>query len=169
MRRTTFARKTNGNSEKLHSTLLNNKRRLPKIKAWIDQNNPGDPLIPFSVAFEERLVSLSAEEKKAEEEKAGATSALGKITQAGYTSLDVCKDFHHEAFLSDMCHSSYVISPVVPTRFVLGLLERARKLPKLLGLSSTLPADHIYFKSNVFLAPISSINLSAARSCPSVI
>ena len=63
--------------------------RLPRIKAWIDQNNPGDPLIPFSVAFEERLVSLLAEEKKAEEEKVGATSALGKITQAGYTSLDV--------------------------------------------------------------------------------
>ncbi|KAK2463492.1 hypothetical protein APHAL10511_004578 [Amanita phalloides] len=66
---------------------------LPKIKAWIDQNNPGDPLIPFSVAFEERLVSLSAEEKKAEEEKAGAASALGKITQAGYTSLDLIRYF----------------------------------------------------------------------------
>jgi len=66
---------------------------LPKIKSWIDQNNPGDPLIPFSVAFEERLVSLSAEEKKAEEEKACATSALGKITQAGYTSLDLIRYF----------------------------------------------------------------------------
>ena len=63
--------------------------RLPKIKAWIEQHNPGDPLIPFSVAFEERLSSLPIEEKKAEEENVGATSALGKITQAGYTSLDV--------------------------------------------------------------------------------
>ncbi|KAG5635521.1 hypothetical protein DXG03_005367, partial [Asterophora parasitica] len=62
---------------------------LPKIKAWIDANNPGDPLIPFSVALEERLVVLSPEEKKEEETKVGATSALGKITQAGYSSLDV--------------------------------------------------------------------------------
>lgn len=63
--------------------------RLPKIKAWIDENNPGDPLIPFSVALEERLAQLSAEEKKEEEKKIGTTSALPKITQAGYTSLDV--------------------------------------------------------------------------------
>jgi obg-like ATPase 1 len=62
---------------------------LPKIKAWIDANNPGDPLIPFSVALEERLASLSPEEKKDEEIKTGASSALPKITQAGYSSLDV--------------------------------------------------------------------------------
>ncbi|KAF8633224.1 hypothetical protein AX15_001459 [Amanita polypyramis BW_CC] len=66
---------------------------LPRIKAWINQNNPGDPLIPFSVAFEERLVSLSADEKKAEEERVGTTSALGKITQGGYTSLDLIRYF----------------------------------------------------------------------------
>jgi obg-like ATPase 1 len=63
--------------------------RLPKIKAWIDANNPGDPLIPFSVSLEERLAPLSAEEKEAEQKSAGAQSALGKITQAGYASLEV--------------------------------------------------------------------------------
>jgi obg-like ATPase 1 len=62
---------------------------LPKIKGWIDANNPGDPLIPFSVALEERLAPLSDEEKEAEQKSAGAQSALGKITQAGYASLDV--------------------------------------------------------------------------------
>ncbi|QRV89837.1 hypothetical protein RhiJN_17855 [Ceratobasidium sp. AG-Ba] len=56
---------------------------LPKIKAWIDANNPGDPLIPFSVALEDRLAPLSDEELKEAEKEAGATSALGKITQAG--------------------------------------------------------------------------------------
>jgi len=66
---------------------------LPKIKAWIDQNNPGDPLIPFSVAFEERLASLSAEEQVEEEKKVGATSSLGKITQAGYSSLELIRYF----------------------------------------------------------------------------
>jgi obg-like ATPase 1 len=64
---------------------------LPKIKAWIDTNNPGDPLIPFSVALEERLAPLSAEDKEAEQKSAGAQSALGKITQAGYASLDVSR------------------------------------------------------------------------------
>ncbi|TFY83038.1 hypothetical protein EWM64_g976 [Hericium alpestre] len=66
---------------------------LPKIKAWIDANNPGDPLIPFSVALEERLVPLSSEERAEEEKKIGATSALGKITHHGYSSLDLIRYF----------------------------------------------------------------------------
>ncbi|EKM78578.1 hypothetical protein AGABI1DRAFT_85507 [Agaricus bisporus var. burnettii JB137-S8] len=66
---------------------------LAKIKAWIDENNPGDPLIPFSVALEERLISLSPEEKKEEEQKMGTTSALAKITQAGYSSLELIRYF----------------------------------------------------------------------------
>ncbi|KAH9933656.1 P-loop containing nucleoside triphosphate hydrolase protein [Epithele typhae] len=67
---------------------------LPKIKGWIDENNPGDPLIPFSVALEERLMSLSSDEERAEEEKkVGATSALGKITTAGYASLELIRYF----------------------------------------------------------------------------
>src|SRR5579864_1397229 len=63
--------------------------RLPKIKAWIDTNNSGDPLIPFSVCLEERLLKLSDEDREAELKKIGTQSALGKITQAGYSSLDV--------------------------------------------------------------------------------
>jgi len=66
---------------------------LPRIKAWIDANNPGDPLIPFSVSLEERLAPLSDEEKAEEEKNLGANSALGKITQAGYTSLDLIRYF----------------------------------------------------------------------------
>ncbi|RDX44003.1 hypothetical protein OH76DRAFT_1458160 [Lentinus brumalis] len=67
---------------------------LPKIKAWIDEHNPGDPLIPFSVALEERLMQMGSDEERAEEERRiGATSALGKITTAGYTSLDLIRYF----------------------------------------------------------------------------
>ncbi len=67
---------------------------LPKIKAWIDEHNPGDPLIPFSVALEERLALLGSDEERAEEEKkVGAVSALGKITTAGYASLDLIRYF----------------------------------------------------------------------------
>ncbi|KAK7051028.1 hypothetical protein VNI00_005140 [Paramarasmius palmivorus] len=66
---------------------------LPKIKAWIDANNPGDPLIPFSVALEERLATMSPEEKEEEQKKVGAQSALPKITHAGYASLDLIRYF----------------------------------------------------------------------------
>jgi obg-like ATPase 1 len=63
--------------------------RLPKIKAWIDENNSGDPLIPFSVALEERLAPMSAEDREEAQKEPGAQSALGRITQAGYNSLEV--------------------------------------------------------------------------------
>ncbi|KAJ7220008.1 P-loop containing nucleoside triphosphate hydrolase protein [Mycena pura] len=66
---------------------------LPKIKAWIDENNPGDMLIPFSVALEERLAPLSPEEKEKAQKEAGASSALPKITQAGYASLELIRYF----------------------------------------------------------------------------
>ncbi|KAE9407782.1 hypothetical protein BT96DRAFT_809190 [Gymnopus androsaceus JB14] len=66
---------------------------LPKIKAWIDANNPGDPLIPFSVALEERLATMSDEEKEEEQKKVGATSALPKITHAGYACLELIRYF----------------------------------------------------------------------------
>ncbi|KAF8149817.1 P-loop containing nucleoside triphosphate hydrolase protein [Crassisporium funariophilum] len=66
---------------------------LAKIKAWIDTNNPGDPLIPFSVALEERLGKMSAEEKVEEEKTVGAAGALPKITQAGYSSLELIRYF----------------------------------------------------------------------------
>jgi len=86
-----FERRTNGTDSSYVPTflILTLLHRLPKIKGWIDANNPGDPLIPFSVALEERLAPLSEEEKEAEQKSAGAQSALGKITQAGYASLDV--------------------------------------------------------------------------------
>ncbi|KAH6913243.1 cytoplasmic protein [Coprinopsis sp. MPI-PUGE-AT-0042] len=66
---------------------------LPKIKGWIDEHNPGDLLIPFSVALEERLAQLSPEEKDEEEKNIGAASALPKITHAGYNSLHLIRYF----------------------------------------------------------------------------
>jgi obg-like ATPase 1 len=68
---------------------------LPKIKAWIDENNPGDLLIPFSVALEERLIQLDPAAQKEELEKLGTASAIGKITTAGYQSLHVSLSVHH--------------------------------------------------------------------------
>jgi len=51
---------------------------------------------------------LSAEEKAEEEKNIGATSALGKITHAGYTSLDVSLLIFHDAYSID-------ITPSLPT------------------------------------------------------
>jgi hypothetical protein len=51
---------------------------LPKMKAWIDEHNPGDLLIPFSVALEERHVPLSDEEQNAELETLGLEVAKAK-------------------------------------------------------------------------------------------
>jgi len=62
---------------------------LPKIKEWVDKNNPGDLIIPFSVALEERLGMMSPEEQKEELEKIGTQSQLGKIMTVGYQSLHV--------------------------------------------------------------------------------
>lgn len=94
MREITYGRKTSGMSRRCglrwQALILGYLSRLPKIKTWIDEHNPGDPLIPFSVALEQRLAPLSAEEKEEEQKSAGAQSALGKITQAGYASLEVC-------------------------------------------------------------------------------
>ncbi|SCZ97805.1 BZ3500_MvSof-1268-A1-R1_Chr3-3g06382 [Microbotryum saponariae] len=68
---------------------------LPKIKAWIDENNPGDLLIPFSIALEERVAQEFADEvaQKAEFEKLGTQGQLGKITTAGYASLHLIRYF----------------------------------------------------------------------------
>lgn len=63
--------------------------RLPKIKGWIDANNTGDPLIPFSVSLEEKLAPLEGDERAEAVKEAGSDSGLGKITTAGYASLDV--------------------------------------------------------------------------------
>ncbi|RPB24033.1 hypothetical protein L211DRAFT_824516 [Terfezia boudieri ATCC MYA-4762] len=54
-------------------------KHLPKIKAWIDENAPGDVIIPFSVSFEDRLTRMSEEEAAEECKKLGVKSALPKI------------------------------------------------------------------------------------------
>lgn len=54
-------------------------KHLIKIKEWVDKNSPGDLIIPFSVALEERFAPLTGDELKAEEEAAGATTAFPKM------------------------------------------------------------------------------------------
>jgi obg-like ATPase 1 len=53
---------------------------LPKVAEWIKEHAAGDPIIPISVSFEERLTRFETEEEVAEEcKKVGAESALPKL------------------------------------------------------------------------------------------
>lgn len=58
---------------------------LPKIKQWIDENNPGDMLIPFSVALEERLMNEGGIEN--------TSAGLAKIIRSGYEALHLIRYF----------------------------------------------------------------------------
>jgi obg-like ATPase 1 len=55
-------------------------KHLPKIAAWIQEHSPGDPIIPISVSFEERLTGFETEAEAEEEcKKLGTKSALPKV------------------------------------------------------------------------------------------
>ncbi|CAD5206745.1 unnamed protein product [Bursaphelenchus okinawaensis] len=62
---------------------------LPKIKAWIDANDPGATLIPFSGAFELKLVEMDPEQREEYQKQVGATSNLDKIVKTGYKALQL--------------------------------------------------------------------------------
>ncbi|KAL2052676.1 hypothetical protein ABVK25_006916 [Lepraria finkii] len=55
-------------------------KHLPKIAEWVKEHAAGDPILPLSVAFEERLTRFETEAEAAEEcKKLGTKSALPKI------------------------------------------------------------------------------------------
>lgn len=54
-------------------------KHLPKIAQWIKEHAEGDPIIPISVSFEERLGAMTEEEGLEECKKLGTKSALPKV------------------------------------------------------------------------------------------
>ncbi|KAI6178194.1 Obg-like ATPase 1 [Aphelenchoides besseyi] len=62
---------------------------LPKIKEWIDANDPGGVLIPFSGALELKLIEMEPEEREKYLKEHGAASALDKIVKTGYKALQL--------------------------------------------------------------------------------
>ncbi|KAK9512980.1 hypothetical protein O3M35_001278 [Rhynocoris fuscipes] len=62
---------------------------LPKIKEWIDKNDPGAIIIPFSGVLENKLSEMDEAEKKAYLEEHKITSALDKIIVQGYKALQL--------------------------------------------------------------------------------
>jgi len=62
---------------------------LPKIKEYIDKNDPGAVIIPFSGAFEHQLVDMAAGDKETFIKEKGAGSNLDKIILQGYKALQL--------------------------------------------------------------------------------
>lgn len=62
---------------------------LMKIKTWIDENDPGATLIPFSGCFEQTLIDLEPEARKAKLDELQTTSGLEKMILQGYKSLNL--------------------------------------------------------------------------------
>jgi len=61
---------------------------LPKIKEYVDKNDPGAMIIPFSGAFEQKLAEMASdEERKAYQEEQKCNSNLDKIIVQGYKAL----------------------------------------------------------------------------------
>jgi len=63
---------------------------LPKIKEYVDKNDPGAMVIPFSGAFEQKLMDMeSDDDRKAYMEETKCTSILDKIIVQGYKALQL--------------------------------------------------------------------------------
>ncbi|KEZ46805.1 hypothetical protein SAPIO_CDS0106 [Scedosporium apiospermum] len=55
-------------------------KHLPKVAEWIATHAKGDPVIPISVSYEERLTQFETEEESLEEQKrVGANSCIPKL------------------------------------------------------------------------------------------
>ncbi|XP_022093917.1 obg-like ATPase 1 isoform X2 [Acanthaster planci] len=62
---------------------------LMKIKEWVDEHDSGATIIPFSAAFEIKLLDMEEAERKAYLEEHKVTSALDKIITTGYKALQL--------------------------------------------------------------------------------
>jgi obg-like ATPase 1 len=67
---------------------------LPKVAAWIKEHSTGDPIIPMSVSFEERLTRFETEAEADEEcKKLGTKSVLPKVIVTMRKSLNLISFF----------------------------------------------------------------------------
>ncbi|KIH55129.1 GTP-binding protein YchF [Ancylostoma duodenale] len=62
---------------------------LPKIKEWIDKNDPGAALIPFSGVFENKLMDMPEDEREKFCKENQTSSNLDKIVHTGYKALQL--------------------------------------------------------------------------------
>uniref|UniRef100_A0A6B2FY34 Obg-like ATPase 1 (Trinotate prediction) n=1 Tax=Myxobolus squamalis TaxID=59785 RepID=A0A6B2FY34_MYXSQ len=60
---------------------------LSKIKQWIDANDPGATMVPFSAEFEEEISKMADEESLKYQEDNKTSSAIPKIIVSGFKTL----------------------------------------------------------------------------------
>ena len=58
-------------------------KHLPHILEWVAAHG-GDPIIPFSGAYENELLDMPADERACAEKEAGVPSAISKIINTGF-------------------------------------------------------------------------------------
>lgn len=63
------------------------------IKEWVGRESPDDPVIPFSVNFEEHLLTLKPDEKKTYLEEKKLQSMMPRIIKSGYKALNLINYF----------------------------------------------------------------------------
>lgn len=63
------------------------------IKEWVASNSAGDPVIPFSAAFEEKLVAMGEDEKKTYLAEKKLMSMMPRIIKSGYKALSLINFF----------------------------------------------------------------------------
>lgn len=65
-------------------------KHLPKIAEWVKEHATGDPIIPISVSFEDRLTRFESDAEVEEEcKKLGTKSALPKIVTTMRKALNL--------------------------------------------------------------------------------
>ena len=65
-------------------------KHLPKIAQWVNEHSAGDPIIPLSICFEERLTRFESDGAADEECKTlGTKSALPKVITTMRQSLNL--------------------------------------------------------------------------------
>lgn len=62
---------------------------LPKIKQWVDENDPGATVIPYSAAFELKLQEMSDEDRAKYLQENNLTTQMDKIIVTGYKALQL--------------------------------------------------------------------------------
>lgn len=62
---------------------------LPKIKQWVDENDTGATVIPYSAAFELKLQEMGEEERQKYLADNNLTSQMDKIIVTGYKALQL--------------------------------------------------------------------------------
>jgi obg-like ATPase 1 len=64
-----------------------------EVKTWVDAHAPGDAVIPFSVTYEQKLLAMTEDERKAHIATTKAPSRLDRIITSGYKALGLIQFF----------------------------------------------------------------------------